>query len=165
MTPSSTSTVRNHPWQRPGTLAEAVERFLDRRQELDPALHEFYDAFYLDPSPEGRYRRIATAPPLIRDPFIDTYLGAVGEHLHRRWRLPGSPPSWTEHADRFQLRQISFCPGVEAMKPFRFAESPIAFRRRMIFTEAEPLRRARMPHDDTFWYFEELRSGLGRPAP
>jgi hypothetical protein len=25
------------------------------------------------------------------------------------------------------------------------AESPIAFRRRLIFTEAEPLRRARMP--------------------
>jgi hypothetical protein len=24
-------------------------------------------------------------------------------------------------------------------------ESPIAFRRRLIFTEAEPLRRARMP--------------------
>jgi hypothetical protein len=26
-------------------------------------------------------------------------------------------------------------------------ESPIAFRRRRIFTEAEPLRRARMPAD------------------
>jgi hypothetical protein len=26
-------------------------------------------------------------------------------------------------------------------------QSPLAFRRRLIFTEAEPLRRARMPRD------------------
>jgi hypothetical protein len=29
------------------------------------------------------------------------------------------------------------------------AQSPLAFRRRMIFTEAEPLRRARMPREPT----------------
>ena len=28
-------------------------------------------------------------------------------------------------------------------------QSPLAFRRRLIFTEAEPLRRARMPRDAT----------------
>ncbi len=31
------------------------------------------------------------------------------------------------------------------MKALLIAESPVAFRRRLIFTEAEPLRRARMP--------------------
>ncbi len=126
-------------------------------------MHEFCDEFYLDQRPAGRWLRIKDAPRLTGDRFLDAYLGAVGEHLYRRWRLPGDLPSWTESRERFQLRQISFCPGVEAMKPFRLAESPIAFRRRMIFTEAEPLRRALMPHDDTFWYFETLRSGLEKP--
>src|SRR5258708_22940093 len=118
MKPFSSSTKGNQPWQRPGTLAEAVKRYLDRQQALDPAIHEFYDEFYLDHRPAGRYARIAAAPPLTADPFIDTYLGAVGEHLHRRWRLPGPVPSWTEQPDRFQLRPISLCPGVEAMKTF-----------------------------------------------
>jgi hypothetical protein len=31
------------------------------------------------------------------------------------------------------------------LKPLLIAQSPLAFRRRMIFVEHEPLRRARMP--------------------
>ena len=54
--------------------------------------------------------------------------------------------------------------GPERMKPFLLAESPSAFRRRMIMVEAEPLRRARMPRDGRWWAYEEMRSGL-RPEP
>jgi hypothetical protein len=36
-------------------------------------------------------------------------------------------------------------PIIEGLKALLIAESPIAFRRHLIFTEAEPLRRARMP--------------------
>jgi hypothetical protein len=34
---------------------------------------------------------------------------------------------------------------MEPAKPVFLRDSPIAFRRRLIFTEAEPLRRARFP--------------------
>jgi hypothetical protein len=36
---------------------------------------------------------------------------------------------------------------LEGLKAMLLVESPLAFRRRLIFTEAEPLRRARMPRD------------------
>jgi hypothetical protein len=54
-------------------------------------------------------------------------------------------------------------PSVEAMR-LGDAQSgqhqTIAYRRRMIFTEAEPLRRARMPRDGRWWAYETIRSGL-----
>lgn len=46
------------------------------------------------------------------------------------------------------------------MKAFHLAESPLAFRRRFIFTEAEPLRRISMPRDGRWWAYETIRSGL-----
>ena len=50
------------------------------------------------------------------------------------------------------------------MKGFLLAESPLAFRRRFIFTEAEPLRRASMPRDGRWWAYETIRSGLAPTA-
>lgn len=91
------------------------------------------------------------------DPRVDALLGAIGEHLCRRWNL-GGPPAWTDDRSRF-LSQPWFM-GHERMKGFYLAESPSAFRRRMIFTEAEPLRRARMPRDGRWWAYETMRSGL-----
>jgi hypothetical protein len=41
---------------------------------------------------------------------------------------------------------------------------PLAFRRRFIFTEAEPLRRASMPRDGRWWAYETIRSDLA-PTP
>jgi hypothetical protein len=52
--------------------------------------------------------------------------------------------SWTQEPSRF-LHRPYFTTPIEGLKALLIAESPIAFRRRLIFTEAEPLRRARMP--------------------
>jgi len=68
-------------------------------------------------------------------------LGAIGEHRARRWNL--SIPLWTDDPSRF-LRRPYFTTTLEGLKALLIAESPIAFRRRLIFTEAEPLRCARM---------------------
>jgi hypothetical protein len=84
-------------------------------------------------------------------------MGAIAEHLCRRWVL-GNPPQWTEQKQRF-LHEPWFL-GSERFKPFLLAESPSAYRRRFIFTEAEPLRRASMPHDGRWWYYEKLRTGI-----
>jgi hypothetical protein len=50
----------------------------------------------------------------------------------------------TQEPLRF-LRRPYFTTPIEGLKALLIAESPIAFRRRLIFTGAEPLRRARMP--------------------
>ena len=87
----------------------------------------------------------------------DALIGAIGEHLCRRWGL-GEPPSWTNDPERFLARPWFM--GPERMKAFLLAESPSAFRRRFIFTEAEPLRRVGMPRDGRWWAYETLRTGL-----
>jgi len=65
--------------------------------------------------------------------------------LARRWKLP-AVPAWTNHPSRF-LHEPYFTTPIENLKAMLLAQSPLAFRRRMIFTEAEPLRRARMPRE------------------
>lgn len=134
---------------RPGTLAEAIRRHSAGQQKFGVALGEFLDEFYLDREPSSRRARIEEAPE---------FVGAVGEHLARRWKL-GDPPEWSDDPRRF-LRRVWFPEGVEAEKPILLVESPMAFRRRMLFVEAEPLRRARMPHDERWRAYEYLRTGM-----
>ena len=74
--------------------------------------------------------------------ILDATLGAIGEHLARRWKL--AIPAWTNDPARFLTRPYFPTP-LEDLKPLLIAQSPLAFRRRMIFVEREPLRRARMP--------------------
>ena len=83
----------------------------------------------------------AAEPERLSDPQEHALLGAVGEHLARRWHL--AIPAWADHPSRF-LHRPYFTTPIEGLKALLIAESPIAFRRRLIFTEAEPLRRARM---------------------
>jgi hypothetical protein len=143
---------------RPGTLAEAVQRYKSGQQKFSVALSEFLDEFYMDTDAGSRYARVEEPPDLVEENVFDAYIGAVGEHLVRRWKL-GIPPEWTDDSQRF-LRRPWFPPGVEAEKPILLVESPMAFRRRMLFVEADPLRRARMPHDARWRAYEYLRTGL-----
>jgi hypothetical protein len=119
-----------------------VARRRNAGEEFSRLLREFLDEFY-------RELRTGTAAPLIGDepealPAAEEHalLGAIGEHLARRWKL--AIPAWTDDPTRF-LRRPHFTTPLEGLKALLIAESPIAFRRRLIFTEAEPLRRARMP--------------------
>ena len=126
---------------RPHTLAEVARR---RRagEELSVLLRECLDEFY-EALPTGVAAVcIADEPEPLADPQEHALLGAVGEHLARRWAL--AIPAWTNDPSRF-LRRPYFTTPLEDLKALLIAESPIAFRRRLIFTEAEPLRRARMP--------------------
>ncbi|WP_434618764.1 hypothetical protein [Azospirillum sp. B2RO_4] len=143
---------------RPGTLAEAIRRYKSGRQTFSVALGELLDEFYMDGDKGSRLARLQDPPECAGDKVFDAYAGAVGEHLVRRWHL-GTPPEWTEEPCRF-LRRPWFPPGVQAEKPILLVESPMAFRRRMLFVEAEPLRRARMPHDARWCAYEYLRTGL-----
>jgi hypothetical protein len=126
---------------RPHTLAEVARR-RNAGEDFSFLLREFLDEFY------GEVRRgeaaacIADEPERLPDLREHASLGAVGEHLARRWNL--AIPAWTEDPSRFLCRPY-FTTTLEGLKALLLVESPIAFRRRLIFTEAEPLRRARMP--------------------
>jgi hypothetical protein len=127
---------------RPNTLAEVAQR-VSAGAAFGPTLSEFLDEFYMNP--ERRASMIADEPPPLADARDHALLGAVGEHLARRWNLP-AVPAWTNDPSRF-LHEPYFTTPIENLKAMLLAQSPLAFRRRMIFTEAEPLRRARMPRE------------------
>ena len=80
---------------RPGTLAEAVQRYKSGQQKFSVALGEFLDEFYMDTDAGSRYARVEEPPDLVEEYIFDAYIGAVGEHLVRRWNL-GTLPEWTD---------------------------------------------------------------------
>jgi len=125
---------------RPTSLKEAVDRIIEG-YDFFHATNEFLDEFYLA-GPAERQRMIGEEPRLTGAAFQDAYVGAMGEHLARRWGP--DIPSWTEDPRRF-LEEPHF-PRLLS-KLVLLCDSPIAFRRRLIFTEAKPLRRARFPRE------------------
>ena len=79
---------------RPHTLAEVARRRNTGEQEFGEALREFLDEFY-DTLRAGKAADlIGAAPEPIDDRRLHAFLGAVGEHLARRWNLP--IPAWTD---------------------------------------------------------------------
>ena len=136
----------------PHTLAEAVKQHR-AGPDFWVALNEFLDEFYA--ADDERQSMIEQEPAFIGDPRLDAYIGAVGEHLARRWGLDHIP-QWTLAKERFLDRP--WFPGAETPKhhSFQLVYSPIAFRSRDIFTEAEPLRRPGMPRDSATIANEEL---------
>lgn len=74
--------------RRPQTLQEVAADTNSRAKEFEYAISEFLDAFYLDhPFNDKQQARIDGVPEIVRDPRRDAWLGAVGEHLARRWGL------------------------------------------------------------------------------
>jgi hypothetical protein len=119
-----------------------VARRRNAGEEFSRLLREFLDEFYGELRTGTAAPLIAVEPEPLPSAEEHALLGAIGEHLARRWNL--EMPPWTDDPTRF-LRRPHFTTPLEGLKALLIAESPIAFRRRLIFTEAEPLRRARMP--------------------
>jgi hypothetical protein len=126
---------------RPHTLAEVARR-RNTGEDFSLLLREFLDEFYAGVRKGDAAALISDEPPPLPDDREHASLGAIGEHLARRWHLP--IPAWTEDPSRF-LHRPYFTTSIEGLKALLLVESPLAFRRRLIFTEAEPLRRASMP--------------------
>jgi len=85
---------------RPQSLKEAVERILLAGEEERIAIAEFLDEFYLHYGHTEQLQMMIDAPPPVsgRQP-LDAYVGAIGEHLARRWGL--MIPFWVEDECRF----------------------------------------------------------------
>ena len=129
--------------QRPQTLRDVAVDAAKAPALLHPRTRELLDEFYMDHNQKpAQQARIDAEPPILGDAFADAWLAAVAEHLALRWGL--AVPAWVERPAGFLLSKPAFL-GSESMKPILLNESPYPFRRRMIFVEAEPLRRARFP--------------------
>jgi hypothetical protein len=125
--------------RRPASLEDVAARTLEG-ELFDPLLREFLDVFYC-----GNVDAMASAiaaPPRGIDSIRDAYLGAVAEHLARRFGL--AIPEWAEEPHRF-LTKPFFAGGLENLKAILLVESPLAFRRRLIFVSANALSRPREP--------------------
>jgi hypothetical protein len=71
---------------RPMTLREAASVAISGEKGFFDSADEFLDTFYLDhPDEKRQQERIDDTPPITEDPSQDAWIGAVGEHLARRW--------------------------------------------------------------------------------
>lgn len=128
---------------RPHTLSEAARRLMT--EPLDKVIPEFLDGFYSASGPAAQVEMLRETPALTGTARTDALLGAIAEYLTKQLRL-GVAPAWSSDPAR-TLDQpwhttTSTAPGM--IEYLTFA-SPAEFRHRNIFTEEEPLRRARGP--------------------
>jgi hypothetical protein len=121
---------------RPKTIAEIAEHAKAGHGAFDRAVREFLDSWQLMSS-DARGGALAREPaPVGR--VHDAYLAALAEHLALSDRI--AVPEWTEGTDRF-LSEPFFAGGLESLKATLLVESPLAFRRRLIFISADALSR------------------------
>ena len=124
--------------RKPNSLGEVVRRVKAGEQKFDPSLREFLDSFYANA--DARQRAIEAQPDSI-DAVHDAYVAAVAEHLARVYGL--SIPEWSEtHGNG--LHEPFFAGGLQSLKGVLTAESPTAFRRRLLFVSKDALSRPRM---------------------
>ena len=123
---------------RPRSIAEIAERANATQRTFDAAVREFLDAWQSMPVHE-RKAALNDEPTRIGR-VQDAYLAALAEHLALEERTLA--PAWTERKERF-LAEPFFAGGLETLKALLLVESPLAFRRRLIFISADALFRPR----------------------
>ena len=123
---------------RPNSITEIAHRAVAGLQAFDPAVREFLDSWQSMTKPARAAALEQEPEPVGR--VQDAYLAALAEHLTLSHRMPA--PAWTEQAGRF-LTEPFFAGGLESLKAILIVESPLAFRRRLIFISADALSRPR----------------------
>ena len=122
----------------PNCIAGIGRRTATGLQPFDLAVREFLDSWQALDMPAKR-DAIRDEPCRIAA-VEDAYLAALAEHLAQMDCLP--VPDWVERPDRF-LTAPFFAGGLQSLKATLLVESPLAFRRRLIFISANALSRPR----------------------
>jgi hypothetical protein len=130
---------------RPDTLAEAVERIRSGAPQ-DAALAEFVDTFHSARNADDRYETIKLEPAPASDVRLNALVAAMAEYLAKQYRL-GRVPAWVSCPSR-RLSQPWFTASSasNALREYLTFASPAEFASRNIFTDEQPLRRARALH-------------------
>jgi hypothetical protein len=129
----------------PKSLADVAAMAREDCDCFGPASAAFGEAFYLEKDKEAQQAMLDPVPIPTGDPRDDAWLGAVGEHLAQRWGL--EVPSWTQEAAFMGEQKPYFWPDETLARDIQIVETPPAFRRRLLFTYAEPLMNAKFPTD------------------
>lgn len=125
--------------RRPKSLQE-VASWAELLGGIDAFLREFLDEFYVEQISDRRVSMLRDEPLIGKNPKANAYLAAVAEHLSMAYKV--AAPDWVDGPSRF-LNMPYFPCGLESLKATLLIESPIAFRRRLIFVDANPLYRPR----------------------
>lgn len=131
--------IRNQNRTRPKTLCMAAMKGRET-DAVDASIREFLDEFYIEKDTINKETMLFDEPPLIDDDKSNAYFAAIAEHLSFKYNL--NVPDWCLNKARF-LRRPFFPCGLESLKATLLVQSPVAFRRRMIFVDADPLYRPR----------------------
>jgi hypothetical protein len=130
---------------RPNTLAQAAERILGG-ETRDKALSEFLDEFYLAKTAAQKAAMLRDEPGPTGDARLEGLLGAVAEYLAHQHDLP-NVPMWAFSPTRYLDHAWHASPFADdGAREYLTFSSPSEFASRNIFTEEQPLRRARGPH-------------------
>ncbi len=121
----------------PRTIADVAYSRFDRPDyPLWKPVCEFLDHFY---ESTDRTPLIRDEPSLHIADYEAAYLAAIAEYLSEHYEL--APPAWIEKPRYFLDRAYFVDPVGPAGQAIYLAQSPAAFRRRLVFTEGSPLRR------------------------
>ena len=134
----ASSTPASGPSRRPTSLKEVAELGASGG-DIDALLREFLDEFFVAED-SRRATMLVDEPQLLEHERANAYLAAVAEHLTLCYSLPRV--AWVNGPQRF-LHRPYFPAGLESLKATFLKESPTAFRRRLIFVDANPLSRPR----------------------
>ena len=106
-------------------------------------LAEFVDSFLLARDGSARFAALKQEPEFTGDARLDALVGAIAEYLAKQYKL-GRVPSWASQSGR-RLDEPGFTTSSssDAIREYLTFASPAEFRSRNIFTDEQPLRRAR----------------------
>lgn len=133
--------------QRPQSLYEAAT-FINQGASWRHTISEFLDTFYISKE-VSRVYLFEDEPPLMnsRNPsygyWQDAYHAGIAEYLLTLDKVE-IYPAWINHENRFLKTAFYANAGLASLNAILYEESPIAFRRRLIYTEDRPCRRASM---------------------
>ena len=129
---------------RPRSIAEVAGCASTASRAFDATVREFLDSWQ---SMSALDRKAALGEEPVRIGTVqDAYLAALAEHLALESHEPAPP--WSERCERF-LTEPYFAGGLESLKALLLVESPLAFRRRLIFISADALSRPRRAFDQS----------------
>jgi hypothetical protein len=128
---------------KPKSLAEVADVAREDGDLLPLALIAFREAFYVATDRDAQQAMLDPVPSPTGNARSDAWIGATGEHLAQRWGL--EVPSWTQDPAFMGEAAPSFYPFDPRARDIQLIETPPAFRRRLLFSQAEPLLNAKFP--------------------
>jgi hypothetical protein len=129
---------------KPKSLADVAEITCGNPDWFHYALYRFLETFYLEHDRHTQQAMLDPAPVPLDMDWTDAWIGATGEHIAQRWSF--RVPRWTQEGPFMGIGKPDFWSIEPVARDIEIVETPPAFRRRLLFTSAEPLMNAKFPN-------------------